>query len=144
MNEQDLIDSTIHTSRVWFRDLMQSLELPADEAGRGFHALRAGLHAIRDRLPATEAVHLGAQLPTLVRGVYYDGFRLTNDESKIRSRAEMIQRVQRELEPDRRLSALAVLQAVIALLEHHVSAGEIDKVVRTLPKAIAELWRAPS
>ncbi len=144
MNEQDLIDSTIHTSRVWFRDLMQTLELPDDEAGRGFHALRAGLHAIRDRLPITEAVHLGAQLPTLVRGVYYDGFRVTNDESKIRSRAEMIQRVQRELEPDKRLSPLAVLQAVIRLLEHHVSAGEIDKVVATLPRPIAELWKPAS
>lgn len=144
MNEQDLIDSSIHTSRVWFRDLMQTLELPEDEAGRGFHALRAGLHAIRDRLPASEAIHLGAQLPTLIRGVYYDGFRLSNDESKIRSRPEMIQRVQRELEPDRRLSALAVLQGVIALLERHVSAGEIGKVVATLPKPIAELWKTAS
>ena len=141
MKEHDLIESTITTSRQWLHELVAKLELPEEEAGRALHALRAGLHAIRDRLPIAEAVHLGAQLPTLVRGIYYDGFRLSTETSKIRSRAEMIDRVQRELEPDKRLSAPAVLHAVIALLEQHVSAGEIDKVVATLPKAIAELWK---
>lgn len=141
MKEQDLVDTAVNTSRRWLHELVERLQLPEEEAGRALHALRAGLHAIRDRLPTTEAVHLGAQLPTLVRGIYYDGFRLTNDESKIRTRAEMIQRVQRELEPDKRLSAPAVLHAVIDLLEKHVSPGEIEKVVSTLPKAIAELWR---
>jgi uncharacterized protein (DUF2267 family) len=144
MTEQPLIESIITTSRQWLRELLQTLELPEDDAGRAFHALRAGLHAIRDRLPAAEAVHLGAQLPTLVRGIYYDGFRLTNDESKIRTRAEMVARVARELAPDKRLFAPAVLQAVIALIERHVSTGEIDKVVATLPRAIAELWRPAS
>jgi uncharacterized protein (DUF2267 family) len=142
MKEQDLIDTSIHTSRRWLHELVEKLQLPEDEAGRALHGLRAGLHAIRDRLPTSEAVHLGAQLPTLIRGIYYDGFRLTNDESRIRTRSEMIQRVQRELEPDKRLSAPAVLHAVIDLLERHVSPGEIEKVVSTLPKAIAELWRA--
>ena len=144
MKEHELIESTVGTSRQWLRELLQKLELPEDDAGRAFHALRAGLHAIRDRLPVAEAVHLGAQLPTLVRGMYYDGFRLANDESKIRTRAEMIERVQRELDPDKRLSALAVLHEVIALVERHVSAGEIDKVVATLPKAIANLWKTAS
>ena len=118
MKEQDLIETSITTSRRWLHELVEKLQLPEDDAGRGLHALRAGLHAIRDRLPTAEAVHLGAQLPTLVRGIYYDGFRLTNDESRIRSRAEMIQRVQRELEPDKRLSAPAVLHAVIDSLAY--------------------------
>lgn len=144
MKEHDLIESSVTTSRQWLHELWQSLDLEEDDAGRALHALRAGLHAIRDRLPASEAVHLGAQLPTLVRGIYYDGFKLTNDTSKIRNRAEMIERVQRELDPDKRLYAPAVLHAVIALLEHHVSAGEIDKMVATLPKAIAELWKTAS
>lgn len=144
MKEHELIESTLATSRRWLRELREELELPEDDAGRAFHALRAGLHAIRDRLPPPEAVHLGAQLPALVRGIYYDGFQLTNEASKIRTRVEMIQRVQRELEPDHQLSAPAVLHAVIALLERHVSAGEIGKLVSTLPKPIAELWRQPS
>ncbi|HUJ59034.1 MAG TPA: DUF2267 domain-containing protein [Kofleriaceae bacterium] len=140
MKEHDLIESTTATSRQWLHELMLELGLPDEEAGRAMHALRAGLHAIRDRLPTTAAVHLGAQLPTLVRGIYYDGFRLANGAAKVKTRAEMIQCVQRELEPDMRLSAPAVLQVVIAQLRKHVSRGEIDKVIATLPGPIAELW----
>lgn len=140
MKEHELIESTIATSRVWLHELRDALELPDEEAGRALHALRAGLHAIRDRLPAAEAIHLGAQLPTLVRGIYYDGFRLSHDASKIHNRAEMVERVHAELEPDKRLFAPAVLQGVIDLLERHVSSGEIEKLIATLPKSIAELW----
>jgi uncharacterized protein (DUF2267 family) len=144
MREHELIEGAIETSRAWVHELMWRLELPPDEAGRAMHALRAGLHAIRDRLPAAEAVHLGAQLPTLVRGIYYDGWRFANDPGDIRSRAEMIERVQRELGTDRRLSAVAVLSAVIDLLCNRVSSGEIDKIVATLPRSIAELWKTAS
>ncbi len=107
--------------------------------------MRRGYSAItwattRCRLPAAEVVHLGAQLPTLVRGIYYDGWRLANHPEKIHSRADMLERVQRELGSDRQLSAVAVLSAVIALVRKHVSAGEVDKLVATLPHSIGELW----
>jgi uncharacterized protein (DUF2267 family) len=39
-----------------------------DDKYRTYRLLRATLHALRDRLPAQEAVHLGAQLPMLIRG----------------------------------------------------------------------------
>lgn len=123
---------------------MTKLELEPDEAGRGLHALRAGLHAIRDRLPAAEVVDLGAQLPALVRGLYYEGWRLTNDPAGIRNREELLVRVDHELKPDARFSPLAVLKAVIELLKQHVSAGEISDVTSTLPRSIAEMWSAAS
>jgi uncharacterized protein (DUF2267 family) len=142
MTEHHVLETTIATSRQWLHELMVKLQLAPDEGGRALHALRAGLHAIRDRLPAADAVHLGAQLPVLVRGLYYEGWRLTNDPTQIRTRAEMLDRVQREIDPDRQLSAMEVLSSVIALLNEHVSAGEISNVVSTLPRPIAELWRA--
>jgi len=37
--------------------------------------VRAGLHALRDRLIPDEAVDLGAQLPMLVRGMHYEGWK---------------------------------------------------------------------
>jgi uncharacterized protein (DUF2267 family) len=52
--------------------------------------------------------------------------------------------VQREIDPDRQLSALAVLSGVIALLNKHVTAGEIADVVSTLPRSIAEMWKSPA
>jgi uncharacterized protein (DUF2267 family) len=130
----------VEVARTWLSELSTSLSLSASEQPRALHALRAGLHAIRDRLPASEAVDLGAQLPTVIRGVYYDGWTLRNDPGRIRDRAAMIARVRRELAPDPRLTPTEVLRAVIRLLTQHVSPGEIEDVLATLPRSIADLW----
>ncbi|MBS1120573.1 MAG: hypothetical protein H6Q90_2801 [Deltaproteobacteria bacterium] len=142
MTRPHVLDSHVETANTWLNELMESLELssPADGA-RALHALRAGLHAIRDRLPASEVVDLGAQLPTLIRGIYYEGWTLTNDPTTIRDRAAMVARVKHGLMPDPRLDPVDVLRAVISLLVEHVTPGEILDVVATLPAPIAALWQ---
>ncbi|WP_159849193.1 DUF2267 domain-containing protein [Nocardia sp. CY41] len=37
-------------------------------------ALRAWLHTVRDRIGINEAAHLSAQLPELLRGIFYEGW----------------------------------------------------------------------
>ncbi len=140
MTEGHALDATIASGKQWLHELMAMLELPPEEEGRGLRALRAGLHAIRDRLPAAEVVDLGAQLPALVRGIYYEGWTLTNEPARIHNRAELVARVEHDLAPDFRFSAISVLTAVIGLLKQHVSEGEITDVVSTLPRSIAKLW----
>jgi uncharacterized protein (DUF2267 family) len=122
------------------KELIENLDLSETEHPRALRALRAGLHAIRDRLPASEVLDLGAQLPLVIRGFYFDGWTLTNDPTKIRDRAAMIARVKQELGSDPLLDPVDVLRAVIHLLVEHVSPGEIADVLATLPKPIASLW----
>ncbi len=141
MTRAHIFDAHLETANKWVNELGENLELPATEGPRALHALRAGLHAIRDRLPAAEVVDLGAQLPTLIRGFYYEGWTLANDPTRIRDRATMIARVKQELMLDPRLDPVDVLRAVIHLLVEHVSPGEIRGVVGTLPRSIAALWQ---
>jgi uncharacterized protein (DUF2267 family) len=47
-----------------------------------YQALRGTLHALRDRLPKEEAVQLAAQLPLLIKGMYYDGWTLRDKPEK--------------------------------------------------------------
>jgi uncharacterized protein (DUF2267 family) len=136
-----VFDSHVETANRWIKELSQRLGLPPGDPRRAVHALRAGLHAIRDRLPACEVLDLGAQLPTLIRGLYYEGWTLQKNPARIRSRAAMIARVEAELGSDERLDALDVLRAVIHLLGEHISAGELADIVATLPRPIAALWR---
>jgi uncharacterized protein (DUF2267 family) len=140
MSRPHVFDSYVDAANIWLKQLMENLRLAADERPRALHAMRAGLHAIRDRLPTAEVLDLGAQLPTLIRGVYYEGWTLSNDPTRIRDRPSMIARVMQELTPDKHLDPVNVLRGVIQLLVLHVSAGEIHHVVATLPKPIAELW----
>jgi uncharacterized protein (DUF2267 family) len=135
-----VFDSHIDTANRWIKQLIESLDLSSDEQQRALHALRAGLHAIRDRLPASEVLGLSAQLPVVIRGVFFEGWTLSNDPTRIRDRDSMIERVAVELAPDTRLEAVDVLRAVMQLLVEHVSHGEIEHMLATFPKPIATLW----
>lgn len=133
----DTFQDALTKSEAWLRELRKTLIVDNDRQAIG--ALRAGLHAIRDRLPAAEVVDLGAQLPMLIRGMYYEGWTLTNDPTETRTRDQMLARV-RERIRDPRLDPEDVLRAVIRLLAWHVSDGELDQIVNTLPGPIAALW----
>lgn len=136
-----VFDSHLAAAYTWLRPLIEDLELGPDEHARAVHALRAGLHSIRDRLPAAEAVDLAAQLPTLLRGVYFEGWQLDNDPARIRDRAAMLARVKQELGAESRLEPYDVLRGVVRLLVTHVSPGELRDVVATMPRPIAMLWK---
>lgn len=140
MSNAHALDHHLETAHLWMKELIKSLALARQDYSRASRALRAGLHAIRDRLPNAEVVDLGAQLPTLIRGIYYDGWTLQRTGKQLRDRAGMIARVAKELAPDPHLDPVEVLGAVIGLLVNHVSEGEIQDVVATLPKPIAALW----
>src|SRR5271166_430754 len=70
------LDHTVQQTNVWLKRLGEELHI--DDRHVAYSALRAVLHVLRDRLTAEQAVHLGAQLPLLVRGLYYEGWRLTD------------------------------------------------------------------
>src|SRR5438874_9441825 len=67
----DVFDKTLHTTNAWLEELMAIFGPDRQVAWK---VLSVVLHKLRDRLPVTLAAHLGAQLPLLVRGVYYDQF----------------------------------------------------------------------
>ena len=63
----------VQTVQEWLKELKDKSEL-ADEAA-AYSILRAVLHQLRDRPTLEEAVDLGAQLPLIVRGLYFEGWR---------------------------------------------------------------------
>lgn len=140
MAKPHAFDAHLDVAKQWLSELIENLDLSPAESPRALHALRAGLHAIRDRLPPNEVLDLGAQLPTLIRGFYYEGWTLRTEQRQIRTRAAMIARVEKELAPDQSLDPVDVLRAVIHLVVEHVSTGEIEDVLATLPKSIRALW----
>ena len=65
----DVFDKTLQTTHIWLDELMAEIGPDRQVA---WHVLGAVLRALRDRIPLELAVHLGSQLPLLVRGIYYD------------------------------------------------------------------------
>ena len=67
----DTFDKTVQESNLWLKDVMERLD--TRDRHHAYSALRAVLHALRDRIGPESAAHLGAQLPMLLRGLFYAG-----------------------------------------------------------------------
>jgi uncharacterized protein (DUF2267 family) len=136
-----LFEVDVADARGWIHELMAALGLQPGDEPRALRALRAGLHAIRDRLPAVEVADLAVRMPALIRGIYYEGWSFANDPTRIRNRAQMIARLHRELASDPGLDAVDVLRGVLQLLVEHKGMGERDDRFAVLPCPIAALWQ---
>jgi len=85
----------------------------------------------------------GAQLPTIVRGLYYEGWRLSANPDSERQPADFAARVAAELPPSMGRDALRVTKAVFNLLGKELDPGETAKIIATLPTPLRGLWPAP-
>ncbi len=83
---------------------------------------------------------MGAQLPTLVRGVYYEGWRLAGKPTNERQPDEFAKRVAAQLPPQFPRDSLSVTKAVFDLLGKELDPGETMKVIRELPVPLRALW----
>jgi uncharacterized protein (DUF2267 family) len=135
MSNWKTIPHTTETSMRWVHALQA--ELGGDEQ-RAWHALRAVLHTLRDRLVVGEAADLGAQLPLLIRGLYYDGWR-PGRPTAIRSADAFRAAVAARLD-GRFVAPGEACRAVFRVLERFVTEGEIRQVYEQLPKDVRDLW----
>lgn len=137
----DIFDRTVQKTNIMLRELGDALHM--EDTHDVYLSLRAVLHALRDRLHPDEAAHLAAQLPLLLKGTYFDGWRPSATPVKIRDRHEFLGGI-RETLRTRMPTADAdrITRAVFELLTEHVSEGEIDQVVGSLPEELRELWPA--
>src|ERR1700750_3308958 len=79
----DVFDRTLETTHIWLNEICNDIGPDKQVAWK---VLSTVLHKLRDRLTVNLAAHLGAQLPLLVRGVYYDQFEPGHMPSELRSR----------------------------------------------------------
>ena len=121
----------------WLKELKDKGEL-TDEAA-AYSVLRSVLHQLRDRLTLEEAVDLGAQMPLIVRGLYFEGWRPHAVPRKIRSKEKFLNELSEDLLRFTYPVEWAV-STVFALLAHHCDPGEIADVIGQLPDDLKELW----
>ncbi|KAB2867341.1 MAG: DUF2267 domain-containing protein, partial [Bauldia sp.] len=75
----------------WVNELADDLDWTER---RAYHLLRSVLHAIRDWLPQHEMTDLAAQLPALIRGIYFEGWRPLDTPVENRKKEDFIARIQ--------------------------------------------------
>jgi uncharacterized protein (DUF2267 family) len=134
-----VFDKTLQESNVWLKSLMDHLR--TDDRDYAYAALKATLHALRDRIGPENAVHLAAQLPMLLRGMFYEGWRLTNSATRERHAPEFLEHVSRELPKALYNDPEDIVRAVFEVVWERVDSGEVAKLMKILPPELREFWR---
>ena len=138
MTGLEAFDSTVQKTNVWLDEIMK--EMGSDSRRQAYLALRAVLHTLRDRLLADEAVELGAQMPVLVRGLYYEGWKPSRTPVKIKHKDEFYDCIRDYFTNEPDLEPRRIADAVLNVLQKHVSEGEIKDVKQLLPRELQEIW----
>src|SRR5919204_3391142 len=138
MSEQGLevIESSTQKTHEWIASIAQAAHLEKRDA---YKSLRAVLLTLRDRLPLNDAVHLGAQLPIFLRGLFYEGWEPSKVPIKM-SLEEFLKSVQEKIVAPGIIDPVRITQSVFAVTLSHVGAAEMGKIKRIFPKDMQSLW----
>jgi uncharacterized protein (DUF2267 family) len=131
-------DSTIQITNTWLHDICE--ELGWKDRQRAYHALSVVLHTLRDRLPVSEVAGLSAQLPLLVRGIFYEGWHPTDKPNRIRSLEDFLAPVRDAFRRHTPSQPDQIAQAVFRTMSRHLTPGEIADIKGVLSEEIRRLW----
>lgn len=102
------------------------------------------LQTVRDRVPVEEAANFAAQLPTLIRGYYYEGWKPESTPHKWRSKADYLNAVNEKLGPwspeATQIDPEETIRAVLKVTANHVERGDLVKVKEMHKQEMHDLW----
>lgn len=141
MSKVPVFDKTEQKTMHWVSGVADSMG--SKDLQRSYMILRGVLHALRDRLPPNEAVQLGAQLPMLVRGFYYEGWHPQDKPKQYHRKGPFLDQVRSEVPMLDDAQLERAISSVFETLEKEIHGGELKQVRHALPSDLREMWAVP-
>lgn len=143
-----IFDDTVQKTNLWLNEILDHISAGTWDTDdkeehhrrRAYNALRAVLLTIRDRLPTGLSANFAAQLPLLVRGIYYDQYEPEVQPKTYRANGAFYEHVEQAVDPQFHFGAEDSAKAVFAVLSKHLPEGIIDKVRAALPEDVRNAW----
>jgi uncharacterized protein (DUF2267 family) len=132
----EVLETTLHKTHEWLGAISDQSHLNTHES---YQALRAVLQTLRDRLPAEEAAHLAAQLPLMIRGIFFEGWHPAQVPLKA-DLDEFLDSVREKIVTPRPIDPLLLTQQVLWVMNRFLSQGELEKVRGILNKKLQILF----
>jgi uncharacterized protein (DUF2267 family) len=137
MSDIQELTNAVGAAEEWIDDLQRRLGWHDRE--RVYRVLLATLHALRDSRARDEVVYIGAQLPPLLRGLYYEGWHPSTGRTAC-SRSAFLERIHDSVHRDPGIDTEEVARAVFALLAARLPAAEVEDAKAATPKQLHNLW----
>jgi len=134
------LDRSIQSSIEWLNDIKEELKWKDDE--RVYAATKVTLQTLRDRMIVDETFELAAQMPLLLKGIFFDGYDPSGKPLTIRSREELFNEIQDRFDKAEGLSGEVITRAVLKVLYRRVGEGEMDDIKDSMPTDIQGLFIA--
>jgi uncharacterized protein (DUF2267 family) len=137
------LDSSVNNTEQWLDEIRQELHFESEE--QAWKAWKAVAHALRDRLTVEEAAHFAAQLPTVLRGLYYEQYHPADKPLKIRNIQDFFEQVEKGLDsqtdpaltdPER------ITTGVLSVIHKRVTEGELEDIRDSMPEGLQRLFAA--
>lgn len=123
------LDHATQSAHTWVCDVAR--EFDTEDREFAYRVLRAWLHTLRDRLTVEASAHFAAQLPDLIRGIFYAGWNPSSVPKKYDAE-EYVQRFARDANIAHDDVGKAAAATTAAAL-HHLPAAQMEKTLEQLP-----------
>jgi uncharacterized protein (DUF2267 family) len=131
----DPFESSLQAARRWLAHIAD--RVGTEDRGFAYQLTRAWLHTVRDRLAVNAAVHLSAQLPELLRGIYFENWTPSHVPVGHHNDAFIEQFT---AESGVAASQVPVFAGLLtAAFDELFSEGQLDHAFATLPRHLVEL-----
>lgn len=138
----EAFDTTLQKTNLILKAIMDRFGW--EDRRQAYDALRAVLHTLRNRLTPEHAAGFSAQLPMLVRGLYFDGWRVSEVPIKM-NREEFLDEIGRQIVPPPSGTSMEeVTRGVLAIVATYTDPNEMRKIKATLPSDIQDLLEQPA
>lgn len=137
----EAIDHTVHLTHEWINELAARLDWSSKRCT--LRLLRATLQQLRDHLMVDEMAQFAAQLPLLVRGIFFEGWVPGRTSLKERSIDAFVKPIERKMDETAEYRGREDITNVFELLNSRISIGEIEDIRASLPAPIRNIWPAP-
>lgn len=131
-------DTTVDKTNHILNQIEEAYGWSHEHRNQSYAALRGVLHALRDRLTVEEAAQFSAQLPLLVRGVFYDGWDPSRAPKKL-SKDDFLERVRKESSFEVKGGPEGLVRTVVKALRTHITEGEWRDVLAGMPKDLVTI-----
>lgn len=135
-----IIERSAAKASIWLKDV--ATEIGDGDLQYAYRALRAVLHVVRDRLAIDVVAKPAAQLPTLIRGIYYEDW----DPSRVPMPPHTVDTFLEHVVSEGRFSgeseASAAVTAVTAVLRVRLAQDEIGVILAVMPEKLRALPEA--
>ncbi len=144
MSSLSLLERNFQLTHEWLNEICEHLAWQEEPEAKN-HALtvlRIVLQQLRDNLPVEVSAHLSAQLPLLIRGLYFENWSPAILSLKAREKVQFLFNVQEKLikSSHSNIDEELAVKAVFQTLTNRISEGEIEKLKHMLPRPLRELW----